>query len=197
MTQEWAITFGGQRWDSSHDLVIHSGIVFVTGFFEGTSKIGSTTVGAHPDVSFELKSYNDSPDGVVLALNASTGLVLWGQQFGGPGADQGYGIAASDAGRIFVTGYFENTASFGSYTLNATGKTGFITALSFRGEYLWAFNTEQTGTDRPGARGVVADGAGISYTTGNYFDASAGGATSHGGADVFVVALSSAGGNAV
>jgi len=46
---------------------------------------------------------------------------LWTRTYGGIGWDVGNGITIDDAGNSYVTGYFRETATFGSYSLTSSG----------------------------------------------------------------------------
>ena len=57
----------------------------------------------------------------VAVLTAQTPEWQWATGAGGTGWDRAYGIALDGEGNAYVTGYFNQTATFGSHTLTASG----------------------------------------------------------------------------
>ena len=45
----------------------------------------------------------------------------WATQAGGDSGDFGFGITVDNAGNTYVTGFFNGTATFGSYSLSGYG----------------------------------------------------------------------------
>jgi hypothetical protein len=78
------------------------------------------------------------PDGFAAKLNAD-GTVAYSTYLGGSGYEQGYGIAADDAGRAYVTGY-TTSADFPTLRALQTARRGgadaYLTALSPAGAML-------------------------------------------------------------
>lgn len=107
---QWAINFGGAATDAGGLGIITDGTtVYITGSSQFPCTIGSTVVTA----------VGGSTDGIVFALNASTGALVWAKAFGGAGVlDKGQAICMDNAGHIYITG------TFGTRTTNATASFG-------------------------------------------------------------------------
>src|SRR2546422_3916562 len=109
--------------------------------------------------------------GLVVATVSGTQAqdVVWAERMGGTGADQGYGIAVDAVGTSYVTGNFNDTADFGSYTLTPQSYDVFVEKLDGKGTVLWA---ERMGgvTSNDGGFGIAADADGNSWVTGRFSD---------------------------
>src|SRR5439155_5051610 len=82
------------------------------------------------------------------------------------------GIAVDGSGNVYVTGYFANTADFGSYTLTSVSLGSqdiFIEKLDSAGTVQWA--KRLLGPDDASGRGfhITVDAGGNSYVTGVFF----------------------------
>src|SRR6185369_8044476 len=109
---------------------------FAVGTFDGPSSFGDV----------HLASAGGS-DVFVTALDADA-HVLWAVAVGGPGADEGRGIALAPApsggsGDVYVTGTFSGTADFdpgpGRTELTSAGGTdAFLLRLNAKSELVWA-----------------------------------------------------------
>lgn len=108
---QWAINFGGAATDAGALGIVTDGTtVYVTGASQFPCTIGSTV----------LNSVGGSTDGIVFALNAGTGALIWAKAFGGAGTgDRGQAICMDNAGHLYISGIFGTrtanpTASFGT-----------------------------------------------------------------------------------
>lgn len=162
----WAVRAGGNAPDRGLSVKTdNNGNSFITGFFHGTATFGSTT----------LTSFNGSQD-VFIAKYNSAGTLQWAKSAGGVNGDIGYGITTDNAGNVYVTGEFLDTAQFGSFQLisaiNPTTLTpsidAFITKLDALGNFLWLKHGKAKYTDR--GMDLAADNAGNIYVTGQYSD---------------------------
>ncbi|MBW6513892.1 MAG: T9SS type A sorting domain-containing protein [Candidatus Syntrophosphaera sp.] len=128
---------------------------------------------------------------LALALTAQTPEWQWAVNAGGTGTDWGQFIALDSAGNQYVTGYFEDTSSFGDYTLTSSGdKDIFVAKLDPAGNFLWAVKAGGTGWDE--GRGVSVDFAGNAYLTGYFYGTASFGShtlTSIGMSDIFAAKL--------
>lgn len=103
----------------------------------------------------------------LVGLGAQTPEWQWAQSAGGTGLDYGQAIAVDSQGNQYVTGYFEGTASFGPYTLTASGQTDIFAAkLDPGGNWLWAVRAGGTNTDE--GKSIALDQAGNAYLTGSF-----------------------------
>jgi molybdopterin-binding protein len=121
---------------------------------------------------------------------------LWASQAGGSGSDEGYEITLDDAGNSYVTGYFEGTATFDSYSLTSSGYSDiFVAKMDTDGNWLWA--SQAGGNSDDEGYGITVDDSGNSYVTGYFEGTATFGAyslTSSGYSDIFVAKMD-AGGN--
>ncbi|AEV97429.1 hypothetical protein Niako_1050 [Niastella koreensis GR20-10] len=108
---QWAINFGGAATDAGGLGIVTDGTtVYITGQSQFPCTIGSSTT---------LNSVGGSTDGIVFALNASSGATTWARAFGGAGTlDRGQAIRMDNAGHIYISGIF------GTRTTNATASFG-------------------------------------------------------------------------
>jgi subtilisin-like proprotein convertase family protein len=121
-------TGNGVTWGVAVDA---SGNVYATGYFNGTTAFGNTT----------LTSAGGS-DAFVAKLDAS-GNVVWAQRMGGSSdTEWGMGVGADPNGNVYVSGRFTGTASFGTLSLTADSPSGsnngFVTRLDSSGNFQWA-----------------------------------------------------------
>jgi len=121
---------------------------------------------------------------------------------GGSGVDFGQSIAVDNAGNVYSTGLFANTADFdpgpGVFNLTSAGSWDiYMQKLDSAGVFLWAKKVGSAGDDR--GLSIATDGAGV-YLTGMFtstvdFDPGPGTAnlSSAGTVDVFVMKLDASG----
>jgi hypothetical protein len=89
---------------------------YITGWFQGTSTFGDTTLTCSGDA-----------DVFVSKLNTD-GSWLWATHAGGSDLTGGRGIAVGIGGNVFVTGSFRGTAMFGNTTLTSCGEEDVFVA---------------------------------------------------------------------
>jgi hypothetical protein len=89
---------------------------YITGWFQGTSTFGDTTLTCSGDA-----------DVFVSKLN-SDGSWLWATHADGSDLTGGRGIAVGIGGNVFVTGSFRGTAMFGNTTLTSSGEEDVFVA---------------------------------------------------------------------
>ena len=133
-----------------------AGNSYVTGYFSGTNtSFGSTTL-----------SSQGLDDIFVTKLN-SAGTFLWAKSMGGKSHVQGRGIALDDKGNIFLTGTFQDKASFqkvkdlwaqGTYNSSDV----FAAKLDPSGKVLWV--RQAGGVYADYVRSIVADSTGCTVT---------------------------------
>ncbi|MDI3503422.1 MAG: hypothetical protein PWP64_358 [Candidatus Cloacimonadota bacterium] len=180
----WAKRAGGSSHDSGRGIAVdESGNSYVTGSFEGSASFGSTTL-----------TSSGSSD-IIIAKMDSSGNWLWAKRAGGSSDDYGYDIAVDESGNSYVTGYFWNSASFGSTTLTSSGLSDiFIAKLDSTGNWLWAKRAGGSSTDR--GYGIAVDESGNSYVTGYFWGSASFGSTtltSSRYSDIFIAKMDSSG----
>jgi RTX calcium-binding nonapeptide repeat (4 copies)/Beta-propeller repeat len=165
-----------------------SGDSYVSGDFQKTLTIGSTT----------LTAEGASFDGFFAKLDPS-GNVLFAKNLGGTGESSVDSIAVTGTGTILLGGGFNGTVTFGSSTFTAVGDDGFVSKLNNSGQFIWTqpivdAKASPFGAD---AAAVVTDTSGDVYVSGPFGGSATFGAiTLPGGpgkSDVFVAKLNSAG----
>jgi len=80
-----------------------------------------------------------------LSLNLTSQTTDWVKSFGGTASDKGISIGTDSLGFIYCSGYFNNEATFGSFTLTnnnlstwGNNKENFIFKMDSLGNVLWA-----------------------------------------------------------
>ena len=138
------------------------------GFRVATDAAGNSYVGGYFTVSLShgssLLRSSGSRDVLVLKFDPN-GAPGWAMRAGGGGNDEVYGLGLDSAGNVFITGYFGGNATFGSTTLNASGKADiFLSKLNTNGIVLWTRQSGGFSSDNTSQLGNLAlDGAGNIY----------------------------------
>ena len=147
----WATQAGGTGTDVGVGIsALPDGSSIVTGYFNGTATFGSTVL---------TSAGND--DVFTAKMNAD-GTWAWATKAGGTGSDVGYGISALPDGSSIVTGYFSDTATFGSTTLTSAGSTDVFTAkMNADGTWAWATRAGGSGSDVGSGVSALPDGSSI------------------------------------
>jgi len=154
----WAKKAGGNL-DNNYGCgvaVDPSGNAYLTGAFSDSGVFGGITL---------LATNQD----VFVAKYDPLGQVLWVTQAGGDQPDSGRSIATDSAGDIFVTGYFQHTASFGGPTLTSWGNREiFVARYASDGSPQWAKSAGLIFDD--GGLGIAVDSQGAVFVTGSFYD---------------------------
>jgi len=178
-TPDWVWATGGNC-DSVDAIKIDNvGNTYVTGYFYETATFGS----------YSLTNSNLDDDNIFVAKMDCDGNWQWASQAGGTGQDRGYGISIDDTENIYVTGKFNETAHFGSYSLTSNGYSDmFIAKIDADGDWQWANNAGGSVWDE--GRSITIDDAGNFYVTGNFSGTATFGSYSiTGAADIFVAKM--------
>jgi hypothetical protein len=174
----WARKAGGPGSDEGADLTVDgSGNIYVTGSFEDSALFENTL----------LRGYGKND--VFLAKYDKSGKILWVQQAGGSGFDEGKSLGVDRSGNIYVTGYFSKTATFGPFTLIASSDDWelFIAKYDPSGKIQWAHNAG--GISHVDALDLAVDNSGNAFITGAFHEISSFGNTkliSSGDDDIFL-----------
>ena len=160
----WAFRYGTTATELGTGIAVADGRVFFGGVFNGTLDLGGTAGSV---------TSAGSLDGVVIAVDASTGAFIWVSSFGGALADGNPKLAAS-GGSVFVDARFIGPADFddgpGQAILN--GSDSYDVALASysasTGAYQWA-RSIFGGAGQQFEGGVDASG-GTVYATANSFN---------------------------
>lgn len=144
----WSIAITGTQANSADAVAVDAnGDVLVSGFFRGTTTIGTTD-----------HSSNGESDGFVARLDGSSGARIWSMSFGGGGFEGAPYVAPSSDGGVLVGGRFTASFSFGSTALaNVAMADGLVAKLNgATGASVWAFAFG--GPDIDDVRGVAEVG---------------------------------------
>lgn len=133
------------------------GNIYVAGQFEDTITFGSFT-----------KSSIGSIDAFIAACD-SAGNFKWVSSYGGGGEDVAFEIDVLENGNMFFSGYFSQTASFGTNTLISNGAKDMFTACNLSSGLLyWVKQNGGTGDDI--ARSIRARSESECFVGGSYSD---------------------------
>ncbi len=135
---EWTKTFGSSEGDVCLSISVDaSGNCYFTGYYIGTLTMGNWQIQG-----------NGMWDVFYGKLNPD-GDLLWLKSFGGTLNDIGYGIAVTDAGEVFITGWFADSVSFGSnIDISSYGGSDiFLAKFDTDGNPLWAHHAGTAGVE--------------------------------------------------
>ena len=180
----WAKKAGGTNYDDGYGIAVDAnGNSYVTGYFLGDADFGNTTL-----------TSSGGSDIFVAKLDIN-GNWRWAKQARGTSYDKGYSIAVDANGNSYVTGGFEESATFGTTTLTSSGNEDiFIAKLDINGNWLWAKKAGGTSYDYGCC--IAVDDNGNSYVTGVFEGSATFGTTtltSSGNEDIFVAKMDSNG----
>jgi hypothetical protein len=157
----WAKSFGGTGSNSGNALSVNSaGDIYVGGSFFGTIELNGSTFSA----GTILNSF-------IMKLSAS-GNVVWAKEIDGSDWNDIVGLTTDNDGNCIATGYFTNSATFGSTNLSASGAEDIFIAKynSASGGLTWA--KKAGGGDYDKANAIAKGANGNFYITG-YFSGTA------------------------
>jgi hypothetical protein len=110
----WARSFGSGSNDEGYGVAVDSANrVYLTGYFHDV-------VDFDPGPGVANLSSVGNEDIFVAQLD-DNGQFIWAEQAGGPGADGGHAITVAGDGKVFATGHFQNSATFGGTNVTSTG----------------------------------------------------------------------------
>jgi PKD repeat protein len=153
----WAQQAGGSDGDVGHAIATdNEGNSLTTGVFYGSASFGSTTL------------ISNGGCDVFIAKSDMNGNWLWARQAGGLNNEYGNSISTDAFDNIYVTGWFQGTAIFGTTILSTNYTCVYITKLDCDGNWLWA---RQSVVDYSDGRseGLAIDNNGNCYITGYYY----------------------------
>jgi hypothetical protein len=134
----WVRQAGGSGEDQALGIALDpSGNILLTGFFRGNAFFDGIKI---TSVMFE---------DIFTVKYSPSGNALWAQSAGGSLYDHGQGITADAVGNVYVTGYYQGTATFSDTILTNTGAVDiFISKYSPSGGFLWARKAGGSSDDR-------------------------------------------------
>ncbi len=179
----WAESYGGSGLDYADALALDRyGCSYVCGGFSGSANFGGITL-------------TDTSDGCLyVAKFDAEGECVWANKPSGNVGSEAYAIATDGSQNSYITGFYTETVTFGSTTLNCTESGVFVAKLSPAGNWLWAVQPGMTGWVN--AYGIACDLVGGIYLSGNFTNTATFGSetlTSAGQSDVFAAKLDTEG----
>jgi hypothetical protein len=164
---------------------------YVTGYTQSTD---------FPTTSPLQRNYGGAQDAFVSKITTAGTALVYSTYLGGSGPDYGFGIAVDSAGSAYVTG-LTNSANFPTanplQASNGGTSDAFVTKINAVGSAL-VYSTYLGGSGTDQGQGIVVDGAGNAYITGqtastNFPTSNALQLSNAGSADAFVTKLNAAG----
>jgi len=152
--QQWIRQAGGAGMDLGQSIRTDSkGSLLVTGYFSQSAIFTSDTLISKGNSDIFISKYDPQ------------GAALWTKAAGGSGQDEGASITSASDKKIYVAGYFADTATFGTYVLNSLGfYDAFLLCLDSSGNFEWIKPGGGPGMDAASA--VCADSANAVYIAG-------------------------------
>jgi hypothetical protein len=153
----WVITIGGPREDAAMGVdTDKEGNIYVTGEFDSLMILENKVLFSAGGKDIFLAKYN------------SNGQLIWAQRAGGTGYDSGNAISVDKNGSAYITGKFENFASFGTQVITSNGFFDiFFAKYDTDGNLLWL--KKAGGVKEDVGLGIATDTLGNCYATG-YFN---------------------------
>ncbi len=108
---------------------------------------------------------------VMPNTSAQSLIWQWAKSAGGSYEDYAHGIGVDANGNSYITGFFQDTASFGTITLTSSGEADvFVAKMDTNGNWQWA--KQAGGNYWDSSNNICVDANGNSYITG-YFEGTA------------------------
>ena len=163
---QWLTRAGGAGFDEGWGIAVDwFGNSYVAGRFNGMATFGGE--------ENEQVLVSDRV-GTFVAKYACDGALLWVKQIVSAegGFNEARDIAVDWSGNSYVTGWFQQSATFGLGEVNETtlhepgGRNTFVAKYDPRGAFVWARQADTANAD--GAWGVAVDSRGNAYVTGTF-----------------------------
>ena len=153
----WSVRIGGEDDEYVKDIAVDGdGNIIVSGFFYGTTMIGSdeyTTLGSQD---------------LFIAKFDTEGDFVWSYRAGGMMADYISGITLDEDLNIILSGYFYNQINFGDTTLTAVAASDiFLAKFNSVGELIWVFSAGGSSSDQ--LNSITGDPDGNILIAGSYY----------------------------
>ncbi|MDB6108712.1 MAG: hypothetical protein JWR69_462 [Pedosphaera sp.] len=166
----WAKKAGGSVVEGTRSVALDDqGNSYVAGSFQqGSISFGGIVLTNNGwRANFPSLGSND----VFIAKYDPAGNPLWAQSAGGTNSDEATALAVDGSGNVYVTGYFQRTATFGNITLtNTTGPSTnyiFLAKYDSGGNLLWVQQAGGQFSDQ--GRGLALDASGNIFLTGSIY----------------------------
>ncbi|MFY9975257.1 MAG: hypothetical protein WAK53_13435 [Chromatiaceae bacterium] len=144
----WARSAGGGDNDRGYSIGVDpAGNALATGEFGGSATFG------YGEPNETILASAGSWD-IFIVQYAPEGTLRWARSAGGLGQDQGRGIVVDAAGKALVTGFFDNSATFGAVETSETTLTAVGSSDTFIAKYAGSADAvaDKVGIWRPSDR---------------------------------------------
>ncbi len=165
----WSTNVSSSDDDYGYGIAQDAGNLYITGSIKATADF------KYPGPQF-TKTVVGGTDIFIAKIAKLTGDFLWvSSQTGSDNGDEaGYALNVDANNNLIVTGYFENTLNFSSYSgpnLSSSGNEDlFVSAFNISsGNYLWV--KQGIGSGKEGGHGVAVSSTGGIYVAGEYGNA--------------------------
>lgn len=180
----WANGVGGDGYDRGCDVAVDGrGNPVVTGFYNSSVDFGVSTL--------ESRGRSD----IFVAKFDPQGNPIWAHSSGGVSTDIGYGVTVGSMDNIYVTGFFNGHAHFGSHELQSRGSEDiFVIVFNAEGRLDKVIHAGGNFSDE--ANDISTDSFGNIFITGRYRQSAEFGSTllsSTGDDDLFVAKVKHSG----
>ncbi len=128
-TQHWLEKAGGTANDEAYDVEVDdAGNIYTVGYVSGPVTFGD-------DIILTANGYSD----IYISKSNADGVFLWVKIFGGNLSDRATDVDVGADGSLYITGYFQGTATFDSFTLtsNSDSRDFFVAKLNNSGDVIW------------------------------------------------------------
>lgn len=162
-TMSWVTTGGGVHGDYAHALACDGSYLYVAGEIEG---YGDQITFQNSGITLTSVGDNDA----FVAKYDLNGTILWAKSVGGLNNEKAQGVTYDNSGNVYITGFFNDTAYFGSTTLVGNGDDDmFLAKYDANGNFQWVRSAGSAGRDE--GKGVKCDASGNVYVCGMHSDA--------------------------
>lgn len=150
----WAKSAGSTNFDYAYRIRVDAnGDAYLAGTVYNGATFGSLT----------YKGSNNRE--LFVAKIDSKGDWKWVSGGGGSSSDYAYDLALDSSGNVYTTGYFYNTATFGTFTMTSAGSADiFLGKMDKNGKWLWV--KQAGGKTADYGYGIDVDASGNVYATG-------------------------------
>jgi len=181
-TALWARSVGGSASDFGSASIDGAGNTYLSGAFENTMTVGSTTLTSNGGRDLFIAKYDPA------------GTLLWASSAGSPTNDFSGASSADAVGNVYLAGGFSGTITIGSNSLSTSAtRDAFVAKLDPAGNVTWALTLGATG--EADAIQLTTDGSAV-YVVGAFTDTLATGPNnlvSNGDYDSFIAKIDSSG----
>lgn len=158
----WVRTSGGKLGDYVHGMSCDgSNNVYVAGEIEWATPNLITFPGSA--ITLTPIGGNDA----YVAKYDLSGTLQWAKSAGGGGNDKALAVSSDNAGNVFITGFFTDTAWFNGTQITGYGAEDiYLAKYDANGNFLWVKKAGSPGRDEP--KSMKCDAAGNVYVCGFY-----------------------------